>query len=69
MNTIERIKVIQARLGLEAGDLDGIADQNLTMKHLWQDRGLDGLLRRREFEADLVRDSEHDYDAAELVRI
>jgi hypothetical protein len=52
-----------------AGDLDGIADQILSMKRLWQDRGLDGLLRRREVEADLVRDSEHDYDAAELVRI
>jgi hypothetical protein len=52
-----------------AGDLDGIADQILSMKRLWQDRGLDGLLRRREVEADLVRDSQHDYDAAELVRI
>lgn len=52
-----------------AGDLDGIADQILSMKRLWQDRGLDGLLRRREVEADLVRDSNRDYEAAELVRI
>ncbi len=51
------------------GDLDGIADQILSMKRLWQDRGLDGMLRRREVEASLVRDSQRDYDSAELVRI
>ena len=50
-------------------DLDGIAQQILSMKRLWEGRGLDGLLRRREREASLVMDSKHDYDPAELVRI
>jgi len=52
-----------------SADLDGVADQILSMKRLWQDRGLDGLLRRREVEAELVRNSKRDYEPAELVRI
>ena len=52
-----------------AKDLAGIADQIISMKRLWQDRGLDGLLRRREVEAELVRDSKHDYEPEELVRV
>jgi len=66
-STRREMKAIEALI--VAGDLDGIADQILNMKRLWQDRGLDGLLRRREVEADLVRDSKHDYEATELVRI
>ena len=49
--------------------LDDIADQLLSMKRLWQDRGLDCLLRRREVEAALVRNAKREYEAAELVRI
>ncbi len=52
-----------------AKDLAGIAEQLISMKRLWQDRGQDRLLRRREVEAELVRDSKHDYEPAELVRI
>jgi len=52
-----------------SAELDGIAEQILSMKRLWQDRGLDGLLRRREVEAELVRNSKRDYEATELVRI
>ncbi len=51
------------------GDLDGIAQQILSMKRLWEGRGLDGLLRRREHEAALVEGSRRDYDPAELVNI
>ena len=50
-------------------DLDGIAQQILSMKRLWEGRGLDGLLRRREREAALVTGSIHDYEALELVKI
>ena len=50
-------------------DLDGIAQQILSMKRLWEGRGLDGLLRRREREATLVAGSEHDYETGELVNI
>ncbi len=52
-----------------SADLNGVADQILSMKRLWQDRGFDGLLRRREVEAELVRNSKRDYEPAELVRI
>lgn len=36
------------------GDLQGIADQIRAMKRLWEGKGLDGLLKRRDAEADLV---------------
>jgi GH24 family phage-related lysozyme (muramidase) len=41
----------------EAGiseDLQEIADQLRAMKHIWAGRGIDGLLKRRDAEADLV---------------
>ncbi len=50
-------------------DLDGIAEQILSMKRLWEGRGLDGLLRRREREAALVTGSEHDYEPLDLVKV
>jgi GH24 family phage-related lysozyme (muramidase) len=38
-------------------DYEGIAEQIERSKRLWENRGLDGLVVRREAEADLVRDS------------
>ncbi len=38
-------------------DYDGIAEQIERSKRLWENRGLDGLVIRREAEADLIRDS------------
>jgi GH24 family phage-related lysozyme (muramidase) len=38
-------------------DYDGIAEQIERSKRLWENRGLDGLVIRRENEADLIRDS------------
>ena len=38
-------------------DYEGIADQIEASKRLWESKGLDGLVIRREGEADLVRDS------------
>lgn len=38
-------------------DYEGIAEQIEKSKRLWEGRGLDGLVTRRESEADLVRDS------------
>jgi GH24 family phage-related lysozyme (muramidase) len=34
--------------------LQAVADQILSMRRLWENKGLDGLLRRREAEADLI---------------
>lgn len=38
-------------------DYEGIADQIEKSKRLWEGKGLDGLVLRREAEADIVRDS------------
>jgi GH24 family phage-related lysozyme (muramidase) len=38
-------------------DYEGIAEQIEQSKRLWENRGMDGLVIRREAEADLVRDS------------
>ena len=38
-------------------DYEGIAEQIEKSKRLWENRGLDGLVLRRESEADLVRES------------
>ena len=38
-------------------DYEGIAEQIEKSKRLWEAKGLDGLVTRRESEADLVRDS------------
>ncbi len=38
-------------------DYEGIAEQIEKSKRLWENRGLDGLVVRREAEADLIRDS------------
>ena len=40
--------------GVQKGDLDKIAAQIRSMKRLWEGKGLSGLLRRRDREADLV---------------
>ena len=38
-------------------DYEGIAEEIEKSKRLWESKGLDGLVKRREAEADLVRDS------------
>jgi GH24 family phage-related lysozyme (muramidase) len=54
---------------IAAGDLPGIADQITGMKRLWEGKGLDGLLTRRDQEAALVLGAERTYQTDELVRI
>jgi len=50
-------------------DYIGIAQQITKMKRLWQGRGLDGLLHRRDDEANLVRNSGRKYSVDDLVRV
>jgi GH24 family phage-related lysozyme (muramidase) len=38
-------------------DYEGIAEQIEKSKRLWEHKNLDGLVKRREAEADMVRDS------------
>jgi len=54
---------------IENKDLDGISDQVLSMKRLWEGKGLDGLLSRRDREASLIRKSKRDYEPEELMEI
>jgi hypothetical protein len=46
-----------------------IAQEIINMKRLWVGRGLDGLLRRRDEEAQLVAQSARTYHPDELVRV
>ena len=42
---------------IEAKDYEGIAEEIEKSKRLWEHKGLDGLVIRREAEADMIRDS------------
>jgi GH24 family phage-related lysozyme (muramidase) len=50
-------------------DYVGISEQIRAMKRLWEEKGLDGLLKRRDDEARLVRDTGVTLDEAEIVRV
>jgi hypothetical protein len=52
-----------------AADLQGMADEILAMKRLWEATGLTGLLTRRDREAELVRHADRAYAPGELVEI
>lgn len=54
---------------VKSGDLAGIAREISAMKRLWVGKNLDGLLKRRDDEAALVRGSNRAYDPAELVYV
>lgn len=50
-------------------DYQGIADQIIAMKRLWEGRHLAGLLKRRDEEARLVRLADRTYDDSELIKV
>lgn len=50
-------------------DYAGITQEIRNMKRLWTDRGLSGLLQRRDDEADLLSNANRDYDEANLIRV
>lgn len=52
-----------------AQNYSGIADQITAMKRLWINKGLDGLLKRRNQEAILVRQADRAYTPDEIIRI
>jgi GH24 family phage-related lysozyme (muramidase) len=52
-----RTEMLAIRKAVSKGDLREIAKQIRSMKRLWIGKGLDGLLRRRDAEADLVESS------------
>lgn len=54
---------------VKSRDYAGIAGQLRAMKSLWLGKGLDGLLRRREAEAEQVENAQRAYELEELVRV
>jgi GH24 family phage-related lysozyme (muramidase) len=54
MNGDSRTEMRAIRDAVPNGDLQEIANQLRAMKRLWVGKGLDGLLKRRDAEADLV---------------
>lgn len=54
MNGDSRKEMRAIRDLVPKGDLKGIADQIRAMKRLWAGKNMDGLLKRRDAEADLV---------------
>jgi GH24 family phage-related lysozyme (muramidase) len=54
MNGDSRKEMRAIRDAVPNGDLQEIANQLRAMKRLWEGKGLDGLLKRRDAEADLV---------------
>lgn len=50
-------------------DYEGIATSLELMKRLWEGRNLTGLLKRRDAEAKMVRESNRHYDADEIVLV
>jgi GH24 family phage-related lysozyme (muramidase) len=50
-------------------DYTGISQQIRAMKRLWENRGLDGLLKRRDDEARLVSQTDNAFEESKVVRI
>lgn len=54
-----KMKVIKRRV--KKNDIAGIADQFVSMKRLWEDKGLPRLWVRRDKEANLIKKANHHY--------
>ncbi|MFC1859603.1 hypothetical protein ACFL9U_16470 [Thermodesulfobacteriota bacterium] len=50
-------------------DYAGISREIRSMKRLWEGKGLDGLLKRRDDEARLVSQSDRVYESSEIIRV
>ena len=50
-------------------DYAGIAQEIKNMKRLWVGKGLDGLLKRRDDEAELMANADRVYDKSTLIRV
>jgi GH24 family phage-related lysozyme (muramidase) len=48
-------------------DLAGIAEQFISMKRLWANKSLPGLLKRRDKEARLIRKAKHRYKKSDII--
>ncbi len=64
-----RVEMANIKPFIRDNNLDAIAAEIESMKRLWVGEGLDGLLKRRDSEARLVKNSVRDYNADELVYV
>ena len=62
-----RAEMARIKEHVRRGDLEAIAGEIESMKRLWEGKNLPGLLARRDAEAKLVRDSDHPYDANDVL--
>lgn len=63
----KEMKAIQPLI--KSADYAGIAEQIRAMKRLWEGAGLDGLLKRRDAEANLVLNAAKNYNWKDLIRL
>ncbi len=69
MSGVARREMAAIRPLVKDQDNAGIAAQIRSMKRLWEGKGLDGLLKRRDDEADLISQSRRLYREDELVNV
>tara|TARA_R110000787_G_scaffold74017_8_gene164708 strand:- start:10031 stop:10819 length:789 start_codon:yes stop_codon:yes gene_type:complete len=69
MSGVARREMAAIRPLVKDQDYAGIAAQIRAMKRLWEDKGLDGLLKRRDDEADLISQAKRLYSEDELVNV
>jgi GH24 family phage-related lysozyme (muramidase) len=69
MSGSRRREMKALKAAVAAADLGAIAEQLQSMKRLWLGKKLDGLLVRRDREADLVLGAQRPYGENELVKI
>lgn len=69
MSGSRRKEMKALRLLVKKANYSGIAQQLTAMKRLWENKGLDGLLKRRDAEAKLVLHAAGNYDWKNLIRV
>lgn len=67
MSGSRRKEMLAIKKLVKQEDLSGIAQQIAAMKRLWVNKGLPGLLKRRDKEAILVKRSKHRYKKSDIV--
>ncbi|MGK0269372.1 MAG: GH24 family phage-related lysozyme (muramidase) [Cocleimonas sp.] len=62
-----RKEMLAIKRHVKKQDLDSIAKEFQSMKRLWQDKGLEGLLHRRDSEAIMIKKSKRRYKESDFV--
>ncbi len=64
-----RKEMLAIKKHVKKQDLDSIAKEFQSMKRLWQDKGLEGLLHRRDSEARMIKKSKRRYKESDFVHL